>query len=119
MANDLDRWLSGKKTRAKPRRLPVAQVVKRNAAFLVAASVALLLVVLLWAHRRSTSLTISRLNQDRLQMVDALDARAGELDRKNREFAAKLAEQATQFERGASDLSTAIGAVALAKSREF
>ena len=98
MANDLDRWLSGKKTRAKPRRLPVAQVVTRNAAFLAAAAVALWLAVLLLAHRRSTALTIARLNQDRLRMVDALDERAGELDRKNREFAAKLAEQATQFE---------------------
>ncbi len=98
MADDLDRWLSGKKPKAKPRRLPLTRALKRHAAFLTAAAVALALAILLVAQWRFATLTIARLGQDRLRVDGELNAKVGELDQKTREFEAKRAEHAAQFE---------------------
>ncbi len=99
MADDLDRWLAGKKTQAKPRRLPLARALKRHAALLAALAVALVLAILLVVQWRRTTSTIARLGQDRLRVDGELNAKIGELDQKAREFNADRAEQAALFEK--------------------
>jgi WD40 repeat protein len=99
MADDLDHWLSGKKIKAKPRRVPVAERARRHAAFLVAAAVALALGVLLVTHWRWAARAIARRDRDRLQLIDKLDQTKAEQERNSRELDQKLADQAAAFER--------------------
>ena len=119
MASDLDRWLSGKRTKAKPRRLPVAQAARRHAAFLAAAAVAFLLSILLWAHWRSTALSTARLEKDRIQLADSLKKSADDLDRKNHEFTTKLADQAARFEGERASFRQPLARLHLQKAESF
>jgi len=98
MAEDLDRWLSGKKTKARPRRRPVVPAIRRHATAFGAGAVVLALAALLIVQWRLNTATVDRLDRDRLRIQGERDEKAAELERKAREFDAMLAEQAARFE---------------------
>jgi WD40 repeat protein len=99
MATDLDAWLSGKKTQAKPRRLPLGRSLRRHAPFLAAATVAVVLAILLFMQGRFARQIIARLHRDYLDVTGQRDTKVAELDQKTREFGTKLAERAAEFEK--------------------
>jgi WD40 repeat protein len=112
MAEDLSRWLSGKKVEAKPRRRRVGHGLKRHAALLSAIAGALVLAVLLLAQRLVMTRTIAGLERDRLNLT-------GEMDRRNRAFDANLVEHNDLFERERVSLREPLARLHLRSAETF